>query len=122
MTTNTHSNSVYYHGDCVCEKTITTSNIAIQCEYCIYHNFNFPSPNSQFCTCKYQVITHKICNECAQLRDKIDLLNNELDDILSNLSYDIKMCMNCTEELTRIAQISIELRNTNRQLLENLIE
>ena len=66
-------------------------------------------------------ITHKICNVCSKLRDKIDELNDELDNLTYNLVIEIKMFADCNDKLQRINEISIELRNLNRMLLENLI-
>jgi len=117
------SDSKFYHGDCVCIKTKCSSNIAIQCYSCI----NCPGEVKQMervgydCDCTTLTITHKICNVCSKLRDKIDELNEELDNLTYNLVIEIKMFADCNDKLQRINEISIELRNLNRMLLENLI-
>mgnify|MGYP006085745081 FL=1 len=117
------SDSKFYHGDCVCIKTKCPSNIAIQCYTCI----NCPAEVKQMervgyiCDCTTLTITHKICIVCSELRDKIDKLNDELDNLTYNLVIEIKMFADCNDKLERINAISIELRNLNRMLLENLI-
>lgn len=114
MTTETHSDSRFYHGDCLCDKEILTSLIAIQCKNCINYS-------TEDCDCKDTTIKYEVCNKCSQLRDKIDILNSELDNIAYNMINEIKKFMNCEDTLERINEISIELRNLNRMLLENIV-
>lgn len=123
MTTDTQSNSKFYHGDCLCDKIINTSIIAIQCKYCIDDDKSRFWHNSREykCFCKDIKIKHRICNICASFRDKIDKLNNELDNLSYNMLDEIKQYFNCETKLERIKQISIELRHLNRKLLQNLV-
>ena len=123
MTTETQSNSKFYHGDCLCEKVLCTSIIAIQCEHCISddplrHQYD---RGGYECDCKDQKIKHLVCNKCGDLRDKIDILNDELEQTSEDMINEIKMYMSCEDKLVRIKEISVELRNLNRMLLENLI-
>lgn len=120
---DSQSNSKFYHGDCTCIKTKCPSNIAIQCESCI----NSPWEVKQLervgyvCDCTIFTITHEICKVCSRLRDEIDDLNEELDNLTYDLVVEIKMFVDCNDKLQRINGISLELRNLNRMLLENLI-
>ena len=118
------SNSKFYHGDCTCVKTKCPSEIVIQCETCI----NCPVEVKQLeqagwyvCDCRNFTITHEICKICSKLRDEIDVLNEELDELIYNMVLEIKMFADCNDKLQRINTISRELRNCNRMLLENLI-
>lgn len=114
MTTETQSNSKFYHGDCLCEKVLSTSIIAIQCEHCI-------SNRGYECDCKDEKIKHLVCNKCGDLRDKIDILNDELEQTSKDMINEIKRYMSCDDKLVRIKAISVELRHLNRMLLENLV-
>jgi len=118
------SNSKFYHGDCTCVKTKCPSEIVIQCETCI----NCPVEVKQLeqagwyvCDCTTFTITHEICKVCSKLRDEIDGLNEELDNLTYDLVVEIKMFVDCNDKLQRINEIALELRNLNRMLLENLI-
>ena len=123
MTTQTQSNSKFYHGDCLCEKDIKTNIIAIQCKYCIDDDESRYWHNSRGykCLCKDFKIKHMECNICGLLRDKIDLLNEELDNLSYNMINDIKQYFDCKDKLERIKQISLELRHLNRKILQNLV-
>lgn len=127
MPENIRSNSVYYHGDCMCTKKEVSTTIAIQCANCI--NIN-NSPNiMQFqcgetlteCTCSVTIIQHLICKTCALIRDQIDALKDELDGLLYTVEYEIKQYMDCNHKIDRIKKISVELQHCNRKLLENLV-
>lgn len=122
MSVDLRSDSKYYHGDCRCMKTELPSTIAIQCANCI--DGIYPPTNGRtvgFCKCRDVVIKHLICKTCASIRDKIDGLTYELDEILYNVGYEIKQYTDCSEKVDRIKQISIELQHCNRRLLENLV-
>ena len=116
MTTETQSNSKFYHGDCLCEKAICTSIIAIQCDHCISDD-----DRGYECDCKDQKIKHLVCNKCGDIRDKIDILNDELEQTSKDMINEIKRYMSCDDKLVRIKAISVELRHLNRMLLENLV-
>ena len=122
MTTDTQSNSKFYHGDCLCEKDIRTSIIAIQCKYCIDDDKSRYWHNSRGykCLCKDFKMKHRVCNICGPLRDKIDLLNDELDQLSYNMINDIKQYFDCKDKIQRITEISLELRHLNRKILQNL--
>jgi hypothetical protein len=118
------SNSKYYHGDCICTKKESISLISIQCEYCINCSKNTLFYKDKFCecSCKEIKIKHNICEKCASYRDKIDELNDELDTLTYDLVYQIKQFNNCSDKINRIHNISLELRQLNRKLLENLVK
>ena len=61
-----------------------------------------------------------VCNICGSLRDKIDLLNDELDKLSYNMINEIKQYFDCKDKIQRITEISLELRHLNHQLLQNL--
>ena len=99
----------------------------MQCDYCIvedecrYNRRYNRSHNNYTCDCRDVKIKHRVCNNCGDLRDKIDTLNNELDKLTDIMVHEIKLYMTCEHNLERINEISIELRSLNRRLLENLV-
>jgi hypothetical protein len=119
---DSQSNSKFYAGECACEKSPSSTKLAIQCEYCIGYSDNQYNHNKGHkCSCVELEITNYICNTCAKIRDRIDTLSEELDMLAQNLVIDIKQFVDCREKLKYIEYISIELRQLNRKLLENLI-
>lgn len=118
------SNSRFYHGDCTCIKKQSISVIRIQCKNCI-HNKSISGHyhgDDRECNCIEQDITHNICKICSELRDKIDTLYTNLDDMLYVVSKNIKEFTDCNEQLIQIQTISNELRCVNSKLLKNLIK
>jgi hypothetical protein len=116
------SDSQFYAGECVCEKIPSSTKLAIQCKYCIGYSHNqYNHDKGHNCSCIEVEITNYICNICAEIRDRIDTLNEELDQLVQSLVKDIKQFVDCREKLKCIECISIELRQLNRKLLENLI-
>ena len=70
-------------GECACEKIPSSTKLAIQCKYCIGYSDNQYNHNKGHnCSCVEVEITNCICNICAEIRDKIDTLNEELDQLL----------------------------------------
>jgi len=123
MMMDTQSDSRFYHGDCLCEKEVRTSLIAVQCEDCINNDESryYNNYRDYKCDCKNIRIKHMECFKCGELRDNIDNLNEELNKINYTMMCEIRMYMDCEQRMERIKEISIELRNLNRRLLENLI-
>ena len=123
MSIGQQSDSKYYHGDCTCEKTEVSSLIVIQCANCI-DDIRKPLHGREIwgCTCQDVDIKHFICKTCALIRDKIDRLNNEVDELMYDIGYEIKQHIDCSDKIDRLKHISIELRHCNRQLLENLVK
>lgn len=111
------SNSRFYHGDCKCIKKSLKSIILIQCGPCIDNEYM-----DKLCTCRETTITHNICVNCSVIRDRIDVLHKELDEVMYNLANNIKMFIDCTDVINSIHIISNDLRNLNRELLENLVK
>jgi hypothetical protein len=74
------------------------------------------------CGCYESNITYNECI-CDEYRKKIDLLNDELVhlDFFTRLD-EIKKYPECAGKRYRIEQVSIELRQLNRMLLENLVK
>ena len=122
MSIEQQSDSKYYNGDCKCEKTEVSSIIAIQCTNCI-DDIRKPLHGREIwgCTCQDVDIKHFICKTCAPIRDKIDRLKNELDELMDGIGYEIKQYMDCRDKIDQLKRISIELRHCNRRLLENLV-
>jgi hypothetical protein len=124
MPENVRSNSVYYHGDCMCTKKEVSTTIAIQCANCINNSLLLQFQCSETpaeCTCSVTIIQHLICKTCALIRDQIDALKEELDGLLYTVEYEIKQYMDCNHKIDRIKKISVELQHCNRKLLENLV-
>jgi hypothetical protein len=122
---DSQSNSKFYAGECACKKSTSSTKLAIQCEYCIGYSDNqhnqYNHNKGHKCSCIEVEITNYICNTCAEIRDRIDTLGEELDQLVQSLVTDIKQFVDCREKLNYIEYISIELRQLNRKLLENLI-
>ena len=117
------SNSKYYHGDCVCKKKNVPTRIAIECEDCINDapERYFNNRRGYTCSCIDMEINHAMCVTCASDRDEIDNLSDTLDEIMYNLSFNIKQYINCEEKLKEINIIAKRMRHLNRRLLERLI-
>jgi len=117
------SNSKYYHGDCVCKKKNVPTRIAIECEDCIVDDpaRYFHNSRGYTCSCIDMEINHAMCEICALDRDEIDNLSDTLDEIMYNLSFNIKQYINCEEKLKEINIIAKRMRHLNRRLLERLI-
>lgn len=103
---------------CSCDKVSIEFSTEIQCSDCI--NGIKTCSRDPDCACVDKTKSIMVCKACTIIRTDIKLLNDELDDLLYHLSYDIRNYKNCDEELARVARISIQLRELNRQLLENL--
>lgn len=113
-----------YNYDCICKKKEITTYIFIQCEVCI----DPPNEIRQLikhgydCACIETSISYNGCI-CTEYREKIDLLKDELDYLMYfTMVNEIKQYKDCDDKLSRIKQISIELRQLNRMLLENLVK
>jgi hypothetical protein len=115
------SNSRFYHGDCKCIKKPVKSTILIQCGFCI-DNQCIDEYKHKSCKCTETTITHNICVNCADIRDKIDMLDKELDTVMYNVANDIRQFIDCTDEINSIYTISTSLRFLNKELLENLVK
>lgn len=115
------SNSKFYHGDCKCIKKSVKSTILIQCGFCIDNQY-IDEYKDKSCTCTETTITHNICVKCAAIRDKIDILDKELDEVMYNVANNIKQFIDCTDEINSIHIISNNLRYLNKELLENLVK
>ena len=62
-----------------------------------------------------------ICIECNNIRNDIQTLNNELDNLLFDLSRQIRRYdPEIDVMLNRLKQISIELRQLDSKLLEKI--
>jgi hypothetical protein len=119
---NNQSNSRFYAGECACDKMSSTTKLAIQCKYCIdCTDIQYLHNKGQWCSCVEVEIANNICNICAELRDRIDALNEELDQVVFQMVEDIKQFIDCREKIKHTEEISVELRQLNRKLLENLI-
>jgi len=115
------SNSRFYHGDCKCIKKSVKSTILIQCGYCIDDEYT-DEYGDELCTCKETTITHNICVNCAAIRDRIDILDKELNDVMYNVANNIRQFIDCSDAINSIHIISNNLRYLNKKLLENLVK
>ena len=116
------SNSKYYHGDCVCEKKKVPTRIVIKCENCMDKDSYYRNRSGYTCSCIDTEIMHDICEMCAHDRDEIDVLNDKFDDLMYNVTYDIKNFIDGEDKLKEVLKISKEMRQLNRKLLSRLVE
>ena len=116
------SNSKYYHGDCVCEKKKVPTRIVIKCENCMDKDSYYRNRSGYTCSCIDTEIMHEICEICAHDRDEIDVLNDKFDDLMYNVTYDIKNFVDGEDKLKEVLKISKEMRQLNRKLLSRLVE
>jgi len=103
---------------CSCIKVSVEITTEIQCSDCI-KGIKRCSRDPD-CECMDKTVSSIVCKPCNNIRTKIKDLNDELDDIFYHLSYGIRNYEYCDDGLDEIARISIQLRELNRQLLENL--
>lgn len=120
---NLQSDSRYHPGDCLCVKSQITTLIRVQCENCIdvspFHKIG--SNEDIGCTCMEREVVHTICNICAKIRDEIDTLHTELENVMYMVATEIKEYVDCKEGLAEIEIIAKKLRHLNRKLLENMV-
>ena len=111
---------VYYRNiACKCEKTPIEDTIDVQCGDCISGYKR--ADRHPYCDCTQKVTTLMICIECNNIRNNIQTMNDELDDLLFDLSRQIRRYdPEVDAMLNRLKQISIELRQLDRKLLEKI--
>jgi phosphate uptake regulator len=97
----------------ICNNTEIVQHINIECNNCI-NNIN------KNCTCSTKIVKKILCSHCENIRNQIKQLEIEIDEILYNLSYDIKNYENCENMINRLSEISIILRFFHRILLEKM--
>lgn len=105
--------SEYYHDECEFQEI--TETICIECEYCIDKH-----KTARCCKCFGRRITKMTCIKCRELEKLKQKLIDESDDILYNLSYDIKNYRDCEERINRLHGLSKLLRKINSVLLEKM--
>ena len=117
--------SAYYHDECEFQEI--TETICIECEDCIDKHKNAqcckPSGFTDYqieCKCFGRRITKMTCIKCRELEKLKQKLIDESDDILYNLSYDIKNYRDCEEQINRLHGLSKSLRKINSVLLEKM--
>jgi len=111
------SNSDYIT-TCSCVKTTVEKTITIECDECIDgYKRNSREPD---CPCSEKTVNILVCEKCNSNRNKIQQLNIDLDDVLYNLSLEIREYNDITDILYRVKQISNQLRDYNRILLEHM--
>jgi hypothetical protein len=115
----------HFHSTCEKEQVIET--VFIECHNCINHirEANCCKSGGSIiyeidCNCIDKTITTIVCKKCECIKDKITCLKDELDELLYNLSYDIKTYNNCENRINRIHDISKRLREFDSLLLEKL--
>lgn len=111
------SNSTYIT-TCACVKTKIEKTITVECDECIdgYKR----STREPDCPCTDKIVNILICEKCDNIRTGIQELNFELDDILYKLSLEIREYHDITDGLIKVKQISDQLRQHNRILLEQM--
>jgi hypothetical protein len=117
--------SQYEHSDCEFEEI--TESINIECSDCITKFTQLrccktTGRTDYFidCKCADKIIMTKKCKICESVNMAKQALEDELDGIMYNFSYDIKHCKDCESALRRISELSVNLRQYNRILIEHL--
>lgn len=116
--------TMYDHTDCEYEEIQET--IHIECKDCI-ENIRQPRccKTTGFtdyeidCKCFDKIITKKVCRKCEDIKEQMDILNNELDEILYFISYEIRRYNDSIHLISRLGDISTKLRLYNNMLLIN---
>lgn len=115
-------------GEHICEKKEINRTISIECFNCI-NNIREPDYCKSGsgcisyrvdCKCHDKIISVIECKICEQYKENINILKDELDELLYNLSYDIKQYEKCKDKIDRLHEISRILREYNRILLEKM--
>jgi len=117
--------SAYYHDECEFQEI--TETICVECEYCIdkpktarcCKTSGFTDYQNE-CKCFGKRVTKMTCIKCRELEKLKQKLIDESDDILYNLSYDIKNYRDCEEQINRLHGLSKSLRKINSVLLEKM--
>ena len=107
------SKGYYMHEKC--EYETISEDVVIECEDCIRGIRSQRLMDN--CSCKFIKIEKSVCCQCKDIRNHIVYLEDELDSIIYNLSYDIKKLQPCNTMLDRIKDISIQLRVLSSYLL-----
>ena len=97
-----------------------TEHIFVECENCIDKIKDQRMGGIYNCECTGKTHTVKKCTKCTQIKKNIYELENELDEIMYHLNYDIKHYDDCCDRIARIHIISNNLRHYNRLLLEKM--
>ena len=101
-----------------CEMVDITETVFVECENCI-DKIRDPLVGGIYdCKCMEKTRIIQTCVKCAQIKDKISTLEDELDELMYHLNYDIKQYEDCDDRISRIRTISNNLRHYNRTLLE----
>jgi len=115
---NFQASNSNYITTCSCVKTTVEKTITIECDECI-DGYN-RHPREGDCPCSDKTVNILVCEKCNSNRNKIQQLNIDLDDVLYNLSLEIREYKDVTDILFRVKQISNQLRDYNRILLEHM--
>ena len=103
---------------CTCVKTKVKKTITIECDECIDgYKRNNREPD---CDCTDKILNNLVCEKCNDVRNKIQQLNIDLDDVLYNLSLNIRGYYDIKDDISRVKHISNQLRQYNRILLEHM--
>jgi hypothetical protein len=101
-----------------CEMDEIRHTFFIECENCIDKIRDQRAGGIYDCKCCDKTRIIKVCLKCDQIKDAIQKLRDELDELLYNLHYNIKQYMDCADQISQIGFISNSLRHYNRLLLE----
>jgi len=111
-----------YHSICVKEEV--TESMFIECYNCIHKIKEAMCCKSSGsisyhtdCKCYEKTITHIICKKCELIRNLLIDLNEELDNLIYNVSYDIKKYIDCKDKINRIHEISKLMREYKSMII-----
>ena len=108
----------------ICEKEEITESIFVECYNCINNIRETRCSKStgsinyhRECKCYDKITIHIVCKKCELITDLLVNLNDELDDLIYNLSYDIKKYKDCKDKINRIHEISKLMREYKSMII-----
>lgn len=113
-----YSNIDCKHLICKCEKKEVEKKIFIQCIDCIHGQYRYSREPD--CPCTDKIVNILVCEDCDKIRERMNELYYQLDDVLYNLSDNIHNCIDITELMNCTLLISTQLREYDSILRQKM--